>query len=112
MSKISAFGRSKDLTNMQKTVNPQANAGLKQQDNLIAGKLKPCIAKIVRQLIKWISNTGKKVIEINPFLLGTMAGGAADCSLFERDLARSFCVYELRNKKRISVAAASKILCN
>ncbi|KAI0981610.1 hypothetical protein GJ496_010379 [Pomphorhynchus laevis] len=58
------------------------------------------------------SNTVKKVIEINPFLLGTMAGGAADCSLFERDLARSCRVYELRNKKRISVAAASKILCN
>jgi 20S proteasome subunit beta 5 len=26
------------------------------------------------------SGTVKKVIEINPFLLGTMAGGAADCS--------------------------------
>ena len=25
------------------------------------------------------SQTVKKVIEINPFLLGTMAGGAADC---------------------------------
>jgi len=25
------------------------------------------------------SGTVKKVIEINPYLLGTMAGGAADC---------------------------------
>ena len=30
----------------------------------------------------------KKVIEINPYLLGTMAGGAADCSYWERRLAR------------------------
>lgn len=28
----------------------------------------------------------KKVIEINPYLLGTMAGGAADCSFWERRL--------------------------
>jgi hypothetical protein len=74
----------------------------------------------------------KKVIEINPFLLGTMAGGAADCAYWERNLgvqcrynirlrvvylgahqhsppAR---LYELRNKERISVAAASKLLAN
>merc|ERR1719327_608718 len=29
------------------------------------------------------SQTVKKVIEINPFLLGTMAGGAADCAFWE-----------------------------
>jgi len=28
------------------------------------------------------------VIEINPYLLGTMAGGAADCSFWERLLAK------------------------
>ena len=33
------------------------------------------------------SATVKKVIEINPYLLGTMAGGAADCSYWERVLA-------------------------
>ena len=33
------------------------------------------------------SQTVKKVIEINPYLLGTMAGGAADCSFWERVLA-------------------------
>lgn len=32
------------------------------------------------------SQTVKKVIEINPFLLGTMAGGAADCQFWERNL--------------------------
>jgi len=58
------------------------------------------------------SQTVKKVIEINPYLLGTMAGGAADCSYWERVLARHCRVYELRNKERISVAAASKLLAN
>ena len=38
----------------------------------------------------WIaSQTVKKVIEINPYLLGTMAGGAADCAYWERQLAFS-----------------------
>lgn len=54
----------------------------------------------------------KKVIEINPYLLGTMAGGAADCSFWERELGRQCSLYELKNKERISVAAASKILSN
>ena len=54
----------------------------------------------------------KKVIEINPYLLGTMAGGAAECALWERVLARHCRIYELRNKEKISVAAASKILAN
>ena len=54
----------------------------------------------------------KKVIEINPYLLGTMAGGAADCSFWERDLGRECRLYELRNKERITVAAASKLLAN
>jgi len=58
------------------------------------------------------SQTVKKVIEINPYLLGTMAGGAADCSFWERVLAQQCRLYELRNKERISVAAASKLLTN
>jgi len=58
------------------------------------------------------SGTVKKVIEINPYLLGTMAGGAADCSFWERELGRRCRLYELRNKERISVAAASKLLAN
>ncbi|KAH3758790.1 proteasome subunit beta type 5 [Pelomyxa schiedti] len=58
------------------------------------------------------SGTVKKVIEINPFLLGTMAGGAADCAFWERELGRQCRLYELQNKQRISVAAASKILSN
>merc|ERR1711976_426572 len=58
------------------------------------------------------SGTVKKIIEINPFLLGTMAGGAADCQFWERVLARQCRIEELRNKERISVAAASKLLAN
>lgn len=54
----------------------------------------------------------KKIIEINPFLLGTMAGGAADCQYWERDLGRQCRLYELRNNEKISVAAASKLLAN
>lgn len=58
------------------------------------------------------SQTVKKVIEINPYLLGTMAGGAADCGFWQRLLAKECRLYELRNKERISVAAASKLLAN
>ena len=58
------------------------------------------------------SGTVKKVIEINEYLLGTMAGGAADCSFWERHLARQCRMYELRNNERISIAAASKLLSN
>lgn len=54
----------------------------------------------------------KKIIEINQFLLGTMAGGAADCVYWERVLSKQCRLYELRNRERISVAAASKILAN
>ncbi|CAO2608972.1 Proteasome subunit beta type-8 [Lemmus lemmus] len=45
-----------------------------------------------------------KVIEINPYLLGTMSGCAADCQYWERLLAK--------NGERISVSAASKLLSN
>lgn len=54
----------------------------------------------------------KKIIEINKYLLGTMAGGAADCTYWERVLAKQCRIYELRNRERISVAAASKLLAN
>ena len=38
----------------------------------------------------------KKVIEINPFLLGTMAGGAADCQFWLRNLGTQVCYSSLR----------------
>ncbi|KAK4945076.1 Proteasome subunit beta type-5 [Elasticomyces elasticus] len=61
----------------------------------------------------WIaSQTVKKVIEINPMLLGTMAGGAADCQNWLADLGIQWRLHELRHKRRITVSAASKILAN
>lgn len=58
------------------------------------------------------SQTVKKVIEINDYILGTMAGGAADCSFWQRHLGKLCRMYELRNKERISIAAASNLLSN
>jgi len=58
------------------------------------------------------SETVRKIIEINEYLLGTMAGGAADCSYWERHLAMECKVYELKNNEKPSVAAASRILAN
>lgn len=56
------------------------------------------------------SQTVQKVLEINDYLLGTMAGGAADCQYWERVLGMECRLWELRNGSRITVAAASKIL--
>ncbi len=37
-------------------------------------------------LILSASQSVKKIIEINPYMLGTMAGGAADCQFWHRNL--------------------------
>lgn len=58
------------------------------------------------------SGTVRKIIPINKYLLGTMAGGAADCTYWERVLSERCRLYELRNREPISVAAASKLLAN
>ncbi|EPY52403.1 20S proteasome component beta 5 [Schizosaccharomyces cryophilus OY26] len=58
------------------------------------------------------SQTVKKVIEINPYLLGTLAGGAADCQFWQTVLGMECRLHQLRNKELISVSAASKILAN
>lgn len=41
-----------------------------------------------------------------------MAGGAADCVYWDRVLSKQCRLYELRNRERISVAAASKVMAN
>ena len=41
-----------------------------------------------------------------------MAGGAADCQFWERNLGRQCRLYELAHGKRITVRAASKLLAN
>jgi len=58
------------------------------------------------------SQSVKKIIEINPYLLGTMAGGAADCQFWHRNLGIKCRLHELANKRRISVTGASKLLAN
>jgi len=58
------------------------------------------------------SGSVDKVIKISPYILGTMAGGAADCSFWERNLAIQCNLHELREGKRITVRAASKLLGN
>jgi 20S proteasome subunit beta 5 len=45
-------------------------------------------------------------------MLGTMAGGAADCQFWLGYLGMECRLHELRHKRRITVAAASKILAN
>ncbi|KAJ7692986.1 nucleophile aminohydrolase, partial [Mycena olivaceomarginata] len=55
------------------------------------------------------SGTVKKVVEINPYLLGTLAGTAADCQYY---LGMHCRLHELCNGECISVAAASKYLSN
>ena len=45
-------------------------------------------------------------------MLGTMAGGAADCQYWLNYLGMECRLHELRHKTRITVAAASKILSN
>ena len=54
----------------------------------------------------------RKVIEINEYLLGTMAGGAADCMFWERRLAQWCKLYELRHGEKVPVSAASQYLAN
>ena len=56
------------------------------------------------------SKTVKKVIEINDFLLGTMAGGAADCQFWLRRLNWWCKIYELRNGERVAISAAAHFL--
>ena len=52
----------------------------------------------------------KKFLPISRNIVGTMAGGAADCQYWERELSRQCRLYDIRNKPPISVAAASKLL--
>ena len=58
------------------------------------------------------SETVRKVIEINDYLLGTMAGGAADCQYWEEYIAMRARDYELQYGVKMTVAATSKMLAN
>lgn len=58
------------------------------------------------------SQTVNKVIEINQYLVGTMAGCAADCLYWETLTGLYAKQYELENERRISAAEASMYLSN
>ncbi|EDW60250.1 proteasome subunit beta type-5 [Drosophila virilis] len=58
------------------------------------------------------SQTMKKIVELNSYMLGTLAGGAADCVYWDRVLARECRLHELRYKRRITVDAAARMMCN
>jgi len=58
------------------------------------------------------SNTVRKVVTLSKYMLGTIAGGAADCSYWQRDLSYRCRMHELREGRRITTAAASKLLSN
>ena len=56
------------------------------------------------------SNNVRKVIEINDYLLGTMAGGAADCMYWEHYLSILCRNFQLKHNEKISVAGAASML--
>ncbi len=58
------------------------------------------------------SESVKKVIEINDYMLGTMAGGAADCLYWEQSLAKILKIYELNHNERMTISGASKIFAD
>jgi 20S proteasome subunit beta 5 len=58
------------------------------------------------------SKTVQKVLPINSHMLGTMAGGAADCSFWIRKLKAEAELFELASGYRMSVARASRLLSN
>lgn len=58
------------------------------------------------------SKTTQKVLPVNTHILGTMAGGAADCSFWIRKLKAQAQVFELTEQRRMSVARASRLLSN
>lgn len=55
------------------------------------------------------SESVKKVIPVNDRIIGTMAGGAADCLYWENYLGYEIKLYELNSGEKMSVAAASKL---
>ena len=50
------------------------------------------------------SETVRKVIEINDYMLGTMAGGAADCQFWDAYIAKEARLYQLQHGEKMTVA--------
>ena len=58
------------------------------------------------------SETVRKVIQISPQKLATIAGGAADCQYWEAWLSQEVRMFQLKHGKEPSVAATSRIMVN
>ena len=58
------------------------------------------------------SKTTQKVLPINTHVLGTMAGGAADCMYWIRKIRCEAALYELTEGHRMPVAQCSRMLSN
>ncbi|GAX09715.1 5'-3' exoribonuclease 1 [Fistulifera solaris] len=58
------------------------------------------------------SKTVQKVLPINSHMIGTMAGGAADCSYWIRLISQEALFYELSRSRRISVTRVATLLSN
>lgn len=58
------------------------------------------------------SKTTQKMLPINSHVIGTMAGGAADCSHWIRCLSTESEFYDLCRRRPLSVTSASRILSN
>lgn len=58
------------------------------------------------------SKTVEKVLPVHSHLLGTMAGGAADCQFWIRKLRSQAMLQEMESGRRMSVARASRLLAN
>jgi len=58
------------------------------------------------------SATVNKVLDINDMMVATMAGGAADCQFWIRVVAKYCNLFELKEKRDITVSATSKYFAN
>jgi 20S proteasome subunit beta 5 len=58
------------------------------------------------------SKTTQKVLPISSHMLGTMAGGAADCMFWIRKIKAEAHFRELSERRRMSTARASKLLAS
>jgi 20S proteasome subunit beta 5 len=56
------------------------------------------------------SKTTQKVLPVSKYILGTMAGGAADCSYWIRFLRKESKIHEVHDGRAINVARAARIL--
>ncbi|KAH7820148.1 putative Proteasome subunit beta type-5-B [Monocercomonoides exilis] len=73
-----------------------------------------CIASDSRSTMGTVIScqTVKKIIQINDIMVSTMAGSAADCQYWSRVVGAEAQLYELKNKRPMTVAGASKYYSN